>query len=408
MSNTEPRYSNAQVFGCIVIGAGPAGLIASATAAQNGMKTLLLDKNDHIGRKLALTGGGRCNITNTLPPNDFLKALGPNGQFLRSALNAFDSTQLTEFLTEIGITLLADGQQRFVLGGARKLIDAISHYLRRRSVNVSLNQHVRKIEKLSDGGFRITTATDTFISDNRVIIAAGGRSYPQTGSNGDGFELARMLGHDIVKPIPAMGPVRLTGSVFPGLSGITTDSVRIELSDEKKHLATFEGQMLITHHGLSGPPILDASLVIARTLQDDRSPKLKIDFLPETPTDQLTEQLKQSPPDMTALKNIPTRLKNRLLELSSVNPGSTQLTRPQRRRLIETLKSLTLPIADTGTWQQAMVTVGGVSLKQVDPRTMQSRITPEIYFAGEVLDIAANCGGFNIQSAISTAHLAAS
>jgi hypothetical protein len=395
-------------FDCVIVGAGPAGMMAAAMSARQGYSTALLEKNDIVGRKLLLSGGGRCNITNTLPVNDFLRALGPNGGFIRSALAAFGRDQVIEFLRGLGISLCEESSRLYVNGGARAFVNALARLLEDSRVRVFFNERVERVGLGPTGAFEIITLNGRFVARRKVIIAAGGNSYPTTGSNGDGFTLARQLGHDIVAPLPAMGPIRLSENPFTGLAGVSTPEVGVDVDADGKSRGKFVGGLLVTHHGLSGPVILDASLVLARCLQAGKSPSVTIDFLPAVERNSLDTQLRSDAAPTAALRVLPRRLRDRLLKHAGVEvqAGKVQLTRANRHRLIETLKSLTLPVANTGSWQQAMVTVGGVSLKQIDPATMESRLVKGLYFAGEVLDIAGNCGGFNIQAALSTGYLA--
>ncbi|MFA5863525.1 MAG: aminoacetone oxidase family FAD-binding enzyme [Phycisphaerae bacterium] len=384
-------------FDCIVIGAGPAGIMAAGMSAGRGQKTAILERNEVIGRKLQLTGGGRCNIGNLVGIRDFLNAFGRSGQFLRQALSTFGPDELKTFLADLGISLIEEDTNLFVAGGGRKLVEGLAEFLNRRGVKVFYHQQVTAIHILSDGKFDAVTKTGSFTSSGKVIITTGGRSYPATGSTGDGFTLARQLGHEITPLVPAMGPIHLSENIFTGLAGISLPRVTIEVFIDDKREGKFTGGFLITHHGISGPAILDASLSIARGLQKNKSVYLKINFVPAGALNELD-----------TLEKFPHRLKEMFLIHVGVDTAKKpiQISRPQRQQLFQMLKSMKLTVANTGSWDQGMVTVGGVALNQVNPRTLESLLVKGIHFAGEVLDLAASCGGYNIQAALSTGYLA--
>lgn len=384
-------------FDVIVIGAGPAGIMAAGMSAELGRRTALLEKNDLIGRKLSLAGGGRCNVSTLVPQSEFLQAFGRDGQFLRQALATFGPEELKEFLARIDVTVYEQGPQVFIAGGGKKLIEALVHFLNRQHVEILLNQNVIAITSLGEKRFKVTTADDSFIARQKVILAAGGRTYPATGSTGDGFTLAKSLGHEIRQPVPAMGTIHLKETVFSGLAGISLDDVLVEVFFEGKREGKFRGGFLITHHGISGPAILNASLTLARGLQKHGKVSIRLHFFP----DRVVK-------DVDALDSLPQRLREMILKQAGVDLSAKniQISRSQRHAILAMLNGWNFDVADTGSWDQAMVTVGGVSLKEVDPRTMQSLLVPGLFFAGEVLDLAGACGGYNIQSAFSTGYLA--
>lgn len=392
-----PNKTMSKAFDCIVIGGGPAGMLSAGAAAGKGVRTALVERNDGVGKKLQMTGGGRCNIGNLIPPREFMAAFGREGQFLRPALEAFGAEQMERLLGEVGVRLRREGAMLFVQGGGRALVAGLKEFLLRRGVAVFCGQRVVKIEGACEGGFHLTTEGESFVATNKVVIAAGGKSYPSTGSAGDGFSLAAQLGHTVTRPIPAMGAIRLVEDFFGGLAGISVPQVTVEVLADGKRAGTFSGSLLITHGGVSGPAVLDASLVIARSMQKGRKTSIKIDFVSGGEGD-----------EMLALEMLPHRLLETFLRRAGVDVAAReiQITRSQRQRLCEILRGLTLAVADTGSWEQGMVTVGGVALKEVEPRTMASRITAGVHFAGEVLDLAASCGGYNIQAAMATGYLA--
>jgi len=383
----------------IVIGAGPAGIMAAGTAAGWGRKTALLERNDQIGRKLRLAGGGRCNVATLAALDEFFQAFGRQGQFLRSALAEFGLDQLRKFLTDIGVSVYQENNQLFITGGGRVLVDKLAIYLRRQGVKLFYQQRVKKIASLGDGSFEIKTDDRRFLARRKVILAVGGKSYPHTGSSGDGFTLAGDVGHEIITPVPALGPVHLTKNPFQTLAGVSLPEVMVEVFVGGKREGKFTGGFLITHQGISGPAVLDASLTIARAMQKEKAVSLKINFLPGW-----------AGGDFSVLEKVPHRLRDVLLKLAGIESGQSgyEISSSRRHRLVQVITGLQVDVANTGSWDQAMVTAGGVSLKQVDPRTMESRLVRGLYFAGEILDLAGRCGGFNIQAALATGYLAGS
>ncbi len=388
----------ANEFDVVVIGAGPAGIMASGMAARQGQRTALLERNATIGRKLQITGGGRCNISTRVPPDDFMKAFGREGQFLRPALAAFGPEQLEQFLAECDIHLVREGAQCFVGGGGSLLVDGLRTWLRRCGVRVFCDHHVTHVTPMAEGKFEITTENDRFIASTKVIITAGGKSYPRLGTEGDGFAIARELGHKIMPAMPAMGPIHVREPFFGGLAGISLPDVEVEVLADGKREGKFRGGFLVTHSAISGPAILNASLVVARALQREKSVLLQINFLPSAGEDVLER-----------FGELPQRFRDTLKGLADIeDKNMAQVSKAKRRRLVQLLTQMRLTVASTGSWDEGMVTVGGVSLKEVDPRTMESKIVKGVYFAGEVLDLAGHCGGYNIQAALSMGYLAGS
>jgi len=392
MTNTDR-----QEFDVVVIGAGPAGIMASAAAAGKGDRTLLLERNDAIGKKLKLAGGGRCNISTVVPQEDFLKAFGRDGQFLRSALAAFGPEQLTEFLAEGDVTLIYEGVQCFIAGGGNRLIEGLRKILRQRQVTVLCDQQITQIQPQDDGMFQIITQTDRFVARKKVILTTGGKSYPSLGSTGQGLTIASQLGHHITNLTPAMGPVRIQESYFENLPGISLPEVEVDVLADGKREGTFTGGFLITHHGISGPAILNASLTIARAIQKNKSVTLKINFLPAVDEKDLWD----------AFQKFPTRFREMISRTADIEGKVfSQISKAHRHQLVQLLTQMKLTVVETGSWDECMVTVGGISLKEVDPRTMESKIVKGLYLAGEILDLAGICGGYNIQAAFSTGFLA--
>ena len=394
---------DAREFDVLVIGAGPSGIIAAIIAAERGLRVGLLERNDLIGRKLLLAGGGRCNVSSNVGLEDFLKGFGRDGRFLRQAMMAFDFDALQNFLDRLGAQSYQNEDQLFIRGGGRVFVDALGGELRNLGVKVMLSQRVAKIiysgqvhTETDQAFFDVITEKDRYLA-RKVILALGGRSYPITGSSGDGFRLARELGHNVVTPTPAMGPIRVKKNPFAGLAGISLERVRVEVFLDSKRVGSFEGGLLLTHHGLSGPAILNASIEIARGFQKKQLAEVKIYLFPDERID-----------DPFAVDKLPKRIRNQVLAGLGVDlmKKPIQFTRTQRHELLEFLNGFKLEVAELSAWEEAMVTAGGVALSEVDPKSMASKKVDGLYIAGELLDLAGNCGGYNIHSAFATGYLA--
>lgn len=386
----------------VVIGGGPAGLTAAAFAAGDGRRVALIERNELLGRKLLLTGGGRCNVSNMLSLREFIQAMGPGADFLRSALKRFGVEELRAFLAEAGVEMVEKDPHYFIRGGAKELVAQLAALLRRRGVSICAARRVVTIAS-SATGFTLGMDDGSTISAQRVIVATGGRSYPATGSTGDGWTWAKAFGHRVVAPAPALGLVRLKDKVFEGLAGITVADVVIEALVNDRACGRFSGTLLITHEGVSGPPVVDASLTLSRAIRDGKSAALRIDFLPGVMREAIIKQLNDPDRPTAFLAPLAERLRARLIERSGVirSGRNMQVSRSARHMLTEATKGLIVDVRDTGTWEQAMVTVGGVALDEIDGKTMESRRVKGLYFIGEVVDVAGTCGGFNVQSAMS-------
>jgi hypothetical protein len=392
-------------------------MMAAITASRAGMRTALLEKNARPGRKLLLTGGGRCNITNLSDIPSFVAAFGKEGGFLRHALSVFGPDQLTAFLRRHGIMLEKEGSMVFVRGGAERAFDMLETLMQQYGVDVLCQQRVVSLRKCDDG-WEAVTERGGFVARRRLILAPGGMTYPSTGSAGEGYEWAKGLGHKIIAPIPAAGPLLVKPNPFIGLQGISVDSVRVGIFQGEKRRGTFEGAMLATGYGISGPAILDASVESARLSRDGKPLFIEIDFAPNASAQEIAARIKkmreESPgrqfENALPTETLPKRLYESLLEFVKAD-GTRRLAETTKRDMdaaIDAVKRLRLGLAGTGGVEECMVTVGGVATKDVDAKTMQSRIAKGVYFVGEFLDLAARCGGFNLQCAFSTGFVAGS
>ena len=396
------------IYDTIIIGAGPAGLFAAATIKNK--KVLIIEKNKTPGRKLLLSGAGQCNYTNNCEINEFLKKYGDKGRFIKTALYNFTNYDLIHFLKEKGLnSTIREDNKVFpysykAIDVLNVLIDSVKH------AEVALNTSVEKVSHDENSGlFYIKTDNSSYACHN-LIIATGGKSYPNTGSTGDGFEFAKSLGHSIVKSKPALTPVYIKDYKFNELSGISFENIKISLFKNNKKVKEFTGDFLFTHVNVSGPVIINNSRYM------EAGDIIKINFTCFHNEDEFRvyfENLISSSKTnlKTALKelNLPKRFVDKILQIYNVDEGlsCSQLNKNLRKGLVELLSAHPMEIQKLGDYHIAMVTKGGVSTAEINPKTMESKKIPCLYFAGEVIDYDGDTGGYNIQGAFSTAKLAA-
>lgn len=401
----------------LIIGGGPAGMMAAWSAAYHGAEVILLEKKDRPGRKLSITGKGRCNLTSALGLDQFIQGYAGNGRFLYSALHAFSNKDLMEFFESRGLDLKVERGQRVfpVSDHADDVVKIMQQELQRQQVTVVSDIKVNSIEP-DEQGLIITTVRRSYKA-GCVVIATGGLSYPGTGSTGDGYTWARKLGHRIIDLRPGLVPLVAEENWISGLKGLSLKNVQATAyTDDGKRINSEFGEMLFTHFGLSGPIILSMSRDIGEYLsKSGRKVKVNIDLKPALNSEQLEARL-QRDLDRYARRRfinslddlLPKKLIPIIVELSNINPQleSGHLRREERHRLMELLKGLPVTITATRPAAEAIVTAGGVDTREVDPRTMESRLVPRVFFAGEVLDVDGYTGGFNLQAAFSTGYLA--
>lgn len=406
-----------------VLGAGAAGLIAGATAAKNGAKVEIIDRNERAGRKLYLTGKGRCNITNSADRDTFLKNIPRNGRFLYSAFDAFFSNDILEILESEGVKVKLERGGRYFPQSDKSsdVIRALVSYASKNGARLLLGTYVQNVEKQGDKFVLTMSGMHGGRREyDRLIIAAGGLSYSSTGSTGDGYAFAEKLGHTVVPPKPSLIPFETEENWASELMGLSLKNVTLRAyapekaknveKGAKKQKPVYEelGEMLFTHFGVSGPLVLSASSYLADAPEGAR---LEIDLKPGLNEDQLDARLlrdfekyrhKQVRNAMVEL--LPSRLIETVLTLAAVDPTKTidELTREERRAIANTLKCLKLTVKRARPIEEAIITRGGVSIKEIDPRTMGSKLVDGLYFAGEVIDADACTGGFNLQIAWST------
>ncbi len=401
----------------IVVGAGAAGLMAAWQAAELGAETLLLEKMNRPGRKLCITGKGRCNLTNVAPLSDFITRFGPTGQFLRQAFPRFFSAELVALFEELGVpTVTERGGRVFpVSGQAREVVDALVHWVRKRGVTLRTRSPVERL--LVEGGrvVGVQVSPNRLHRSDAVIIATGGASYPATGSTGDGYRLAQSVGHTIVPIRPALVPLETAGDIAPRLQGLSLRNVAVRVWVNGKKQADAFGEMLFTHFGVSGPIILALSRQVVDALRSGQRVTLSIDLKLALDERRLDARLLRDL-DAHGKRQFHTLLKDLLprklipvcIDLLGIPPNRVahQITAQERERLRIWLKDFRLEVTGHRSFTEAIITAGGVDTREVDPRTMASRLAEGLYLAGEVLDVDGDTGGFNLQAAFSTGWLA--
>jgi predicted Rossmann fold flavoprotein len=399
-----------------VIGGGAAGTMAAIRAAGREKRVILIERNDSIGRKILITGKGRCNITNTAPIDMFIERFGKEGQFLRSAFYAFSNEDLVEFFRSNGLEMKFERQGRVfpATDKASSVVEVLERSLKDNNVEIVYNARLAGIKK--EGHiFTLELEGNPSIEASRVIIATGGASYKATGSTGDGFNIAERLGHKIAPLKPGLVPLVTKEAWVKSLQGIGLENIRITFECGKKKIRSGVGELMFTHFGVSGPLVLDLSGDIMMLLEKHKEVKLFIDMKPGMREEQLESSIlhKFKMKGESQLKNImkdmlPNKLIDLFLKLAGVSPGkeTNQVTQDDRRAIIRMLKAVPLTVTGSLPIEEAMVTGGGVSIKEIDPRTMESKVVPGLYFAGEVIEGFASSGGYNLQQAFSTGYLA--
>ena len=396
----------------LVVGGGAAGMLAAGAAAEAGAKVILLEKNDRLGKKLAITGKGRCNVTNHCSPDEVLKNIPRNGRFLYSALNAFPPEQTIAFFEGLGCSLKTERGNRVFPESdqSASVILALRKYLREQHVEV---RQARVQAVLTEDGSVTGVQTEAgVVRGSRVILCTGGRSYPLTGSTGDGYQMAEKLGHTIVPTRGSLVPLEEDGDWCAKMQGLSLKNVAVRLQNEKgKTVYEDFGELLFTHFGLSGPTILSASA----HRKEGEQYKIVLDLKPALDEQKLDlrmlRDLEQYPNRSIAhvLEGLfPKSMVPVMLERSGIDPSTqaNSVTRQQRRTLLELTKRFPIQIRGPRPVEEAIVTAGGVRVKEVDPKTMESKLVHGLYFAGELLDLDAYTGGFNLQIAWSTGRAA--
>ncbi len=398
-------------YDVIVIGGGPAGMFAAITAARQGSKVLLLEANGRLGKKLLITGKGRCNVTNCCGAEEVLRNIPRNGRFLYSAMDAFPPQRIIEFFEENGCILKTERGNRVfpVTDKSASVLECLQRQLQRSGVTVKTARVTQILT--ADGAVSGVSASAGAFSAGAVILATGGVSYPATGSTGDGYAMARTLGHTVIAPEGSLVPLETAGPDCADMQGLSLRNVGVKLVNTKgKVLYKDFGELLFTHFGVSGPTVLSASAHLK-----GEGCKLLIDLKPALEEGKLNERILR---DLEQYKNrtmenaltdlLPRSMIPVVLRRLSIDPQlqSNSLKKEQRRSLVELLKAFPVEITGKRPVAEAIITSGGVKTSQIDPRTMESKLVPGLYFAGEIIDCDAYTGGFNLQIAWATAYAA--
>lgn len=404
----------------LIVGGGAAGMFAAITAARNGHEVDIFEKNDKLGKKLFITGKGRCNITNACDMETLFASVVSNPRFLYSSFYGYTNQDVIRFFEELGVkTKTERGDRVFPESDhSSDVIRAMEREIRRLGVGVFLNTKVERILTENGAFSQIEFGEDGKESrkGDACIIATGGLSYPSTGSTGDGYCFARACGHTVVPCIPSLVPMKVKESWAGSLMGLSLRNVRLSVYQGKKRLYEEFGEMLFTHYGVSGPLIISASSYVGSVLKKQEL-KIEIDLKPALSEEQLDQRVRRDFEENNnrQFKNaigklFPSKLVPVMVELSRIDPEKkvNVISRDERLGFVYLIKHLTMTVTELQGYDEAIITKGGVKTKEVDPGTMESKLVKGLYFAGEVLDLDALTGGFNLQIAWSTAYAAGS
>lgn len=394
-----------------IIGGGPAGMMAAGTARNMGASVTIFEQTDRLGKKLAITGKGRCNVTNNCSINDFLENVTKNPRFLYTALYAFSPERTIEFFEELGVELKTERGNRVFPADdkAKTIVDAMKRYASNANV---IYEKVTSISKNADGSF--TVIADDAYSFDAVIIATGGKSYPKTGSDGSGYRLAMKLGHSVTELKPSLIPIESKDKICAKMMGLSLKNVAIKVLDaSNKVVYTDFGEMMFTHFGVTGPMILSASARIKDT--DISSLTLSIDLKPaldeKTLDARILSDFKENANrdfanSLSAL--LPSKMIEPFIERTGIPPHKkiNSITKEERHIILSTLKDFRIKLSALRPIDEAIITSGGIEVKEINPKTMESKIIPGLFFAGEIIDVDAYTGGFNLQIAYSTGYIA--
>ena len=409
----------------IIVGGGPAGMLAAISAAKENAEVILLEKNNCLGKKLLITGKGRCNITSSIDIDEFIKNIPGNGRFLYSAFQNFTNTDIINIIESNGIKVKEERGNRIfpVTDNAEDVLKCFIKEMKKyKNIEIRTNAKVQKLLIESDEikGVKLENGENIFAG--KVILATGGKSYPGTGSDGDGYKMAKELGHSVEKIRGSLVPLTADKILCQSMQGLSLRNVKITIKDIEKNKKIYDdfGELLFTHFGISGPTILSASAHLLRYKDIDRllkekKIKLYIDLKPALSGEELDLRIRR---DFEEFKNkefknsleklLPRKMINPIIELSKIDSYKqvNSITKEERMKLVDLLKNLEITIDGFRPVEEAIVTAGGISIKEINPKTMESKIIKGLYFAGEIIDVDAYTGGFNLQIAYSTGYTA--
>ncbi len=403
-------------YDVIVIGAGPAGLLAAGRAAERGSKVLVLEKKEQPGRKLLITGKGRCNITNNAPIGDFITHVFPKGRFLRNAFSQFFSTEIIELLQKYGVEVILERGGRYFPAGnkAADVLKALLAWVKELKVEIRCDNRVEEL-LIEEGKITGIRVNGKVIKTTNIILATGGKSYPATGSTGDGYELAGKVGHRTENVRPALVPLETAGNTAQKLQGLNLKNVKAVVWSNGKKMGEAFGEMIFTHFGLSGPIILTLSRIVVDELQKKNKVEITVDLKPALDDQKLDNRLLRDLNEhgKKRLNNIfrnwlPSSMIPVFIETLGLDPDKEchQVSSKERKQIRVLLKNLRFSIVKNRSFKEAIITAGGIPTNEISPKTMESKLVKGLYFAGEIIDLDAETGGYNLQIAYSTGWLA--
>lgn len=412
----------------VIIGGGPAGMLSAISAGTNKNDVTILEKMNMLGRKLLITGKGRCNITSSISIDEFIKNVPGNGKFLYSCLNNFTNEDILNILKEEGLqTKVERGNRVFpITDKSQDVLQALLNRLKKLKVKIEVGANVKEIlteQDIVSSVKYIQGGKEKILKADKVILATGGKSYSATGSTGDGYELAKKVGHTVTEIKPSLVPISTKGKdleICRRMQGLSLKNVAIKIKDAKNNKIIYEdfGEMIFTHFGVSGPVILSGSAHLLRYKKEDirqGNIKLIIDLKPALDVQKLDDRILR---DFSLEKNkifknsldnlLPQKMISTVIELSGIdqNKKVNEITREERVRLVQLLKNFEITLHDFRPIEEAIITAGGISIKEINPKTMESKLIKGLYFAGEIIDVDAYTGGFNLQIAYSTGYTA--
>lgn len=409
-------------YDVIIIGGGPSGLMASVAAGFHGANVLLLDKGDKLGRKLAISGGGRCNVTNRLPLDQIIKNIPGNGRFMYSPFSIFNNEDIIHFFESIGIQLKEEDRGRMfpISDSAKSVVQALLRKVKELGVEIRINTPVREVLYNDQRVKGVQLPSGEEIAASTVIVAVGGKSVPQTGSTGDGYAWAEKAGHHITELFPTEVPLTSKESFIKDklLQGLALRNIHLSVLNPKgKKIIEHEGDLLFTHFGLSGPTVLRCSQFVVKALKKYGVPEIlmQVDLFPQLSSDDLLRDIveRAATEPKKALKNIvkpilPDRLLPLLFQKAKLQDDLTydHLPKSEMLHFVQLLKEFPILVNGTLTIEEAFVTGGGVDIKEIQPKSMESKKMPGLFFCGEILDIHGYTGGYNITCAFSTGYVA--
>ena len=408
----------------IVVGGGPAGIISAITASEGKNEVIIIEKNNTLGKKLLITGKGRCNITSSLAMDEFIKNIPGNGKFLYSAFQSFTNKDIIELLNKNGLKVKEERGNRIfpVTDKAQSVLDCLEKELRKKNIKVFYRSRVKKVLVKNSVVTGVELEDGKQINADKVILATGGKSYSGTGSTGDGYKIVEELGHTIVEPKASIVPLEADREICKFLQGLSLKNVKITIYDIQNNKKIYEdfGEMLFTHFGVSGPIILSSSAHLVRYKNIDELLSngkiiLKIDLKPALSAEKLDARILR---DFDEYKNkefknsldklLPQKMIPYIVKKSQINETKkvNEITKSERKALVDLIKNMDVTITGFRPIEEAIITAGGVSTKEINPKTMESKLVNGLFFAGELIDVDAYTGGFNLQIAYSTGYLA--